>query len=409
MSNNKLDADRCLAWPVIDSEAEAAMLRTIRAPNFVDYNVVDNLEREMASWLGAQFAVAQSSGTAALESALFAVGLRPGDEVIAPTFAYWACVQPAARFGATIVLVDVMRETLTIDPEQVASAIGEATRAVIAVHAHGRIADMERLRALCSSRGIAIVEDASHAVGSHCNGKRAGSLGEISIFSLNGKVFAAGEGGMLITNDVMLRDRALAWGLHHRFTSAISDSTLAPYAGIPIGGATYRISNLSAALARSQLAVIDQRVAEIDRAMKIFCTRLEMLPAVRVCRSEDPQVEMGAWHEPLAFIEGAKTEELDDMAGRLSAEGFPARRLRTIRRPLHSHPWFGPAAIDRTLAFLKPLVRMPQPAPVAESIDAIILPRFTSANHAVIDRCVRVFASALANQRRYSCAATTFP
>ena len=164
---------------------------------------VEQFEREFADWCGSKHAVGVSSGTAALELALRALKVGPGDEVIVPTNSFIATAEAVSAVGATPRLVDVDEETSLLTAEIVAAALTPATRCVIPVHLYGRTVEMGPLVELCESRDLYLIEDACQAHGSTYEGKRAGSIGHVGCFSFypTKNLGAWGDGGALITDD----------------------------------------------------------------------------------------------------------------------------------------------------------------------------------------------------------------
>lgn len=166
-------------------------------------------EKEFAAYIGCQHAAMVSNGTVALHLALLALEIGPGDEVIVPTFTYIASVNAVRYVGASPVFVDSLMDTWQIDPDDVRRKITDRTRAVIAVHLYGHPCRMDELAEIAKENSLFLVEDVAEAIGSEYKGRRAGSFGDISCFSFFGnKTITTGEGGMVLTNDSTLYDRA---------------------------------------------------------------------------------------------------------------------------------------------------------------------------------------------------------
>src|SRR6476660_7470088 len=258
-------------WPIFGQEEEEAVLALMREPNFFNDTVVPAFEREFAEWLGVEYALTESSGTHAVLGALFACGVGKGDEVIVPTSTYWASSVQVMSLKATPVFADIDPETLNIDPADVRRKVTPNTRAIVVVHLLGYPADMDAINAIAAEHGIKVIEDASHAHGSRYKGRPVGTLGDVAAFSLCGKPLSVGEGGILTTNSRELWERAVAWGHNFRFNHLeVKDPDLLRYAGLPLGGVTSRMHNLSGAVGRVQLRHYDERMREIARAMNHF-------------------------------------------------------------------------------------------------------------------------------------------
>ncbi|HKZ13932.1 MAG TPA: DegT/DnrJ/EryC1/StrS family aminotransferase, partial [Solirubrobacterales bacterium] len=170
---------------------------------------VEQFEREFADWCGSKFSVGVSSGTAALELALRALAIGPGDKVIVPTNSFIATAEAVSAVGATPRLVDVDEETSLLTAEIVAAALTPDTKCVIPVHLYGRTVEMGPLAELCESRGLYLIEDACQAHGSVYEGKRAGSIGHVGCFSFypTKNLGAWGDGGALVTDDERIAER----------------------------------------------------------------------------------------------------------------------------------------------------------------------------------------------------------
>jgi dTDP-3-amino-3,4,6-trideoxy-alpha-D-glucose transaminase len=170
---------------------------------------VEAFESDFAAWCGSRFAVGVSSGTAALELALRALQIGPGDEVIVPTNSFIATAEAVSMPGAKPILVDVDEETSVLTAAIVEKAITPATRCVIPVHLYGRTVEMEPLADLCEERGAFLIEDACQGHGSVYKGKRAGSLGDVGCFSFypTKNLGAWGDGGALVTDDEEITER----------------------------------------------------------------------------------------------------------------------------------------------------------------------------------------------------------
>jgi dTDP-4-amino-4,6-dideoxygalactose transaminase len=233
----------------IDSELTAAVAGVLRSGQFVSGENGKRFECGFAAYCGAQHAVALSSGTSALQLALLACGIGPGDEVITVPTTFVATVAAILYVGATPKLVDVDPDTWTMDPAQLAAAIGPRTKAVMPVHLHGRMADMDQILAIARSRGIVVIEDAAQAHGAEHRGQRAGTFGEIGCFSFYpGKnLGACGEGGAVVTDrpDLaqsvrMLRD----WGQKEKYLHVAK-------------GFNYRMDEIQAAVLNIKLQYIE--------------------------------------------------------------------------------------------------------------------------------------------------------
>jgi dTDP-4-amino-4,6-dideoxygalactose transaminase len=196
-----LDLGRQVA--AIRDELDAAIASVLESGRFVGGGPVEQFEREFASWCGTSHAVAVASGTDAITIALQAVGVGPGDEVITVANTCVPTVVGIEQSGAVPVLVDALPESMTIDPAQVAEAIGPRTRALVPVHLYGRCADMDPLLQLAREHALKVVEDCAQAHGAAYRGRRAGTMGHAAAFSFypTKNLGGLGDGGAVITMD----------------------------------------------------------------------------------------------------------------------------------------------------------------------------------------------------------------
>ena len=335
--------DDLFTWPVVTDEDEQAVLEVLRAGAMSRWDVTERLEEELAAWQGRALALAHSSGTAAIQAAMFGAGVRAGDEVVCQSTNYWASAAPALSLGATVRFADVDPQSLCIDPASMEQALTERTRLVVVVHYAGHPADMDAIRAITEPLGIAILEDVSHAHGALYKGTKVGCFGQVAAMSLmSEKAIAIGEGGVLVTDDRAVYERAIAWGHYGRAPGVVADPELRRTLGVPLGGYKYRMHQMSAAVGRVQLRHFDAREAEIRRAMNRFWDLLDGIPGVRPHRvDESTGSTMGGWYTPRGLF---VPEELGGLSvtrflDAVAAEGV-GRYGAGLNLPLHLHPMF---------------------------------------------------------------------
>src|SRR5574341_85646 len=172
-------------WPVASGRELELLREVLESPQWGGFHeIVGRFEREFAAFQHCAHGVSCANGTVAIEMALDAAGIGPGDEVIVPAISFISTATAVNWVGATPVFVDIEPHTFNIDPECADAAITPKTRAILAVHFGGPLADMDRLSRICVERGVILLEDAAHAHGSEWNGRRAGSFGLAGTFSL---------------------------------------------------------------------------------------------------------------------------------------------------------------------------------------------------------------------------------
>lgn len=330
-------------WPIVTTETEQAVLAVLRSGKISAFEITECFEREYADWLGVKYALACNNGTAAVHSGLFGLGIGTGDQIICPAMTYWASCLPVYSLGGTVVFADIDPETLCLDPADIEHRVTSSTRAIVAVHYAGRPAAMDEILAVARRHGIAVLEDASHAHGSLYKGRLTGTLGEAAAFSfMSGKSFPIGEGGMLVTNDRRVYERAVAFAHYARHEACLTLPDIKAGSGLPWGGYKYRLNQLCAAIGRVQLTLYPGQMAEIDRAMNAFWDLLEDVPGLRSQRPpRGSGSSMGGWYSPRGLY---RSEELGGLSvtrfcEAVRAEGVPMC-TPGCNRALHTHPLF---------------------------------------------------------------------
>jgi dTDP-4-amino-4,6-dideoxygalactose transaminase len=266
------------AWvvPLSDVEVDAAhvgaVVETLESGWWSMGPRVGELEAAFGELCGTGHNLAVANGTAALHLALLAVGCGPGDEVVLPSLTFVAAANVVLHVGATPVFCDIHGERdLNLDPDDLEAALTERTRAVVTLDYGGFPCDADAVRAATGPRGIAVVEDAAHAVGATLDGRPCGSLGDIGCFSFfSNKNLPVGEGGMVVTADDELAER-LRLLRSHGMTTLTWDRHRGHASGYDVvsPGFNYRLDELRAALALVQL----ERLAERNDARRAHAAR----------------------------------------------------------------------------------------------------------------------------------------
>lgn len=289
------------AWPILTEEDKEAAMDVIVNNRFSGTDITEKFQKEFAQWQGTEYAVAYCNGTMALACAMFAIGLGRGDEIICPTKTYWASITQALTFGAVPVFCNI-DNTLCIDPDDLERCITPRTKAIMVVHYLGYPCDMDRIMAIAKKHNLLVIEDVSHAQGGLYKGKKLGTFGDVSAMSLMSlKSFAAGELGILVTDERKYYERAIAYGHYGQNNEKyIQESEdLMPYYHIALGGVKGRANQLCVELARGQLKHYDERCTEIRKAVNYFWDLLEGLPGIRPLRvDESTGSNMAGWYLP---------------------------------------------------------------------------------------------------------------
>jgi 8-amino-3,8-dideoxy-alpha-D-manno-octulosonate transaminase len=248
---------------------------------------VRQLEVDFAGLIGTKYALAVNSCTSALISALVAVGVGPGDEVIVPGYTFFASAASILAAKAIPIIAEV-DDSLTLDPKDFEAKITEKTKAVIPVHMRGAPCDVDAIMAIAKKHDIKVVEDVAQACGGTYHGARLGSFGDCNAFSLQyHKIITSGEGGLVVTNDQLLYDRAQAY--HDTAACWRPDRFGLPrYEGEVFPGVNFRMSELAGAVALAQVRKLDGLLAGMRRNKKRIKDQISGLPGITFRRLNDP-------------------------------------------------------------------------------------------------------------------------
>ncbi len=349
-----LSGPRHLMWPVIEAEERAAVLRVLDRGVLSGSTAPEGqaFEAEIAALVGAKHALLTHSGTSALQLALAAAGVSPGDEVIVPAYSFVATAMAPLLQGAVPIFVDVEPETGNLDPKLLAAALSERTRAIMPVHVHGCPANLDAIGAFAAEHRLAVVEDAAQAHLATWKGKPVGALFAAGGFSLqSSKNLGCGEGGVFVTND---RDAWIHAERVRNFGQDLDPSTSGFDATHPLDGgrahvsmhvgSMYRGNEMMAALARAELAKLPARTEACRRHAALLASRLAELPGVLPPR--DPPGAASVHHKyrvrfdlDAAGLRGIDARDFRDrLAEALRAEGLEVVLWQT--EPLPAHPLF---------------------------------------------------------------------
>lgn len=329
------------ALPDIGEEEIAEVVDSLRSGWITTGPKTRRFEQEFAEFLGGDVeAVAVNSATAGLHLALEAIGIGPDDEVITTTHTFTATAEVIRYMGAHPVLVDVDPRSMTIDPERVESAITPRTRAVIPVHYGGLACDMPRLAEIARDRNLMIVEDAAHALPTTCGGRLIGTLdSDATVFSFYAtKTLATGEGGMLVTRNPRIAQRARVMRLHgidrDAFDRYVSKKPAWHYE-VVAPGFKYNMTDVAASMGIHQLAKVRRFQARRAELAARYASELRGLP-VLTPRDADPG-DTHAWHLYVIRLTAGAGIGRDAFIQRMAEQGVGCS-VHYI--PLHLHPYW---------------------------------------------------------------------
>jgi len=323
--------------PVLGEEEISSVAECIRSKWIGLGARVERFEQEFARYKGAPCALAVSSGTAAIHLALCALGVGAGDEVIAPAMTFCSTIHPIVHNGAKPVLVDCSRDTFNIDPQQIEGRITPRTKAILVVHMCGRSCEMGPVLEIARRHSLQVIEDCAHAIESTYQGQATGLMGDAGCFSFYPtKNITTGDGGMVVTRDPELLQRAKVLSLHGMTADAWSR-----FVGGPSGydvieaGFKYNMTDLAAALGLPQLAKVEDHWRQRERVWLQYSRLLRDLPLLL------PATDAGSRHAyhlytPLLVLEELRVGRREIIVA-LEAENIGVG-IHYV--PVHQHPYY---------------------------------------------------------------------
>ena len=324
----------------IDEEDIAAVIEVLRSDWITQGSKVVEFEKEFASYVGAHYAVAVSSGTAALHAACFAAQIKKGDEAITTPITFAASANCVLYQGGTPVFADIDENTLNIDPVEIKKKINHKTKALIPVDFTGRPVDLEEILQIARKNNLVVIEDASHALGATYQGKKIGSISDMTIFSFHPvKHITTGEGGMITTNNKEYYERLKLFRTHG--ITKDKDKLLnydGPwYYEMQELGYNYRLTDFQCALGLSQLKKIDRIIQRRREIVQKYNSEFKSVPEIKIPEI-NPADSNPAWHIYMIQLNLDKLKE-----GR--REIFEALRAENIGVnvhyiPVHLQPYY---------------------------------------------------------------------
>jgi len=318
-----------LAEPIIGEEEIIAVEEVLRSGWIREGNNVKDFERKFSKYVGSKYAVAVSSGTAALHTACSVCGLKEGDEVIVPSFTHISTANAVLYVGATPVFAEVDTMTYNIDPADVANKITKKTRAIIPVHWGGHPANMNVLNEIAEQNNLIIIEDSCQALGASIGSKKTGCFGAVGCFSFYpSKIITTGEGGMIVTNDEDIYENAkLFRNYGQKWEQRFSHSIL---------GYNYRISEIQAVLGLKQLDRVEDIITKKILNSKKISKGLESIEGISAPTTK-PDCRHVFVHYMIQVDENEFGLKRDFLVEALNAEKIEARFYIP---PVHLQPYY---------------------------------------------------------------------
>ena len=314
---------------------EQTLIRHVLDSNYLnDGDITTRFEQEIARLVGAKYAVAVTSGTAALFLALAGLGVGSGDEVIVPDVTFIATANAVRLAGASPVLVDIDPATLNISPETLAKAITARTKAVIPVHVSGRGANMSAIMEIARKHDLHVIEDAAEAFMSALDDKYLGTFGHAGCLSFSpNKTITTGQGGMILTNDDALHSRLRELKDQGRAVRGTGGDDIHNSVGY-----NFKLTNLQAAVGLGQLSALQQRIERQRRVYKLYAENLEGLPGITLFGFRLDTGEVPQWTDALV----QRRDELEQylLARRIHCRRFwfPIHTQAPYRLPDNAFP-----------------------------------------------------------------------
>lgn len=329
-------------WPLITRDMEKAVIKQMNTALSIykRAGVVAEFEDMFAKIHRAKYSLVTSSGTSALHSAFYAIGLGPGDEVICPDNTFFATAMPLFQLGALPVLADCDQHG-GLDPEEIVRLVNKKTKAVVVTHMWGNPCQMDRIVSYCKKYRLKLVEDCSHAHGAMYKGKYVGTIGDIGAWSLQTqKIIASGEGGILVTNNQEYYDRAQLLG-HFNKRSMDEISKNKPYYKYASTGTglKYRAHPLGVALALTQLPHLATWMKGKRYNAKRLSAIIKRWPGMVVV--DPPRGAHGAYYALTFLVDKKKCGiSRDELVSKIQAEGFLDIDIPKATSPLHTFAAF---------------------------------------------------------------------
>jgi len=393
-----LDHDPVNKWPEITEDDENAVLSVMRDGNISTHRVIRDLEKAYSAFTDRPYVLAHNNGTSALLAAFFSIGLKSGDEVLVPSATFWASILPMVWLGAVPVFCESESERLGIDPDDIEKKITPRSRAIVVVHLWGIPSKMTEIYAIAKKHNLKIIEDASHTHGAYWREKPCGTLGDISVFSLQGdKLAPAGEGGIFLCDEYAYYEKAVCLG---DITRIIELQSPASRFFATSFGIKTRIAPLSAAIGINQLKHLKKRNKRRNQNLEYLSHGLEKFEFHTFL--PEKHIQRTYFEYLIRYEEDKSSLPMEMLMQALQKEGC---RVAAPRYPLvHQQPFF-------TEGHFKEILRLPSDydlpdyknchLPITESTNRslIKLPSFPGKDNGILDQYIFAFQKVISHAK----------
>lgn len=389
--------DNAFAWPQFNDEEINAVTRVMMMPNYTFYEEAYLLEQEVKEFLGVHYALPHVNGTSAIHAALFALGIGPGDEVIVPSYTYWATVMPVLSCNGTPVFAGADPDSLNIDVQDIENKITPKTKAIVVVHLCGLPCEMDKIMQLAAKYKLKVVEDCAHCHDAEYKGKKIGTIGDIGCFSYQATKLMPGiEGGMMVANNREYYERAVVLGHYERLAGLPQDSEYKKFQHTCLGY-KYRIHPLSAAILRIQLKKYTQLNSQREENLSYLCQELDKIKGLETIKAPE-YVKRNNYCFRLKY----KSEELggleiDKFIAALQSEGLEIGKERYVL--MHQQPAFNEANTNFPWTLEEKVIPSPISLPETEELyrQVLSLPTFPQASRELVDQYINGFKKVVEN------------
>jgi UDP-4-amino-4,6-dideoxy-N-acetyl-beta-L-altrosamine transaminase len=347
----------------IDEEDIEVVTSVLRGDYLTQGPNIEQFERAVADYVGAKYAVAFSSGTAALHGACYAAGIGPGDEVITTPVTFVASSNCVLYQGGTPVFVDIRPDTYNIDPDEIEKTITPRTKAIIPVDYTGQPAEMDRIRALAAKHRLIVIEDAAHSLGAEYNGRRVGTLADMTMFSFHPvKHVTSAEGGIIVTDNKAYYEKLQLFRSH----GITKDPQLMEHNDGPWYyemvdlGYHYRITDIQAALGASQMKKLDRFVARRREIARLYTEAFSQMEGLTV-PYQLPEA-LSSWHLYMLRFDlnrfGVTRKEIFEKLRALNI-GVHVHYIPVHKQPYYQKHGYGDVTMPNAEAFYDSCITLP--------------------------------------------------